>query len=79
VAWAGCLIGAGDPGAFISNGVEESLEHWLRRISGISAVGGESDTSGDVLDRVEVLDRALIGKHPEFQASVAPTEVGERY
>jgi len=44
--------------------VDEALQDRLREISFVSAVGGQPDAAWDVVDRVELLDRPLVGEHP---------------
>ena len=55
--WHGCLVGG--------DGVEEALKDVGGQVGGIAAVGSETDTTREVLDRVEPFDgrTALLGQH----------------
>src|SRR6478609_5365111 len=63
----------GDAHAAVGDGVQHALHRLARQVGGVALVGGQPDSGGEVVDRVEVLDRPLIGQQAgEADGAVHP-------
>src|ERR1700733_5233354 len=58
--------------------LNEALKDRRREVRGVSAVRGQPNASWDVVDRIELLNRPLVGKYPGEAGNAVDADAAQR-